>query len=248
MSEPSEQRSRLEAISPRWSLLRQARAGTATSADEARNALALRYLPAIRRYIRALVQNDQDADDIAHDVVVRLLAGDFGVADPARGRFRDLLKVAVRNMVRNRWAQEKRRRKADLDVACVAEDDPEDDERWLAQWRQGVLDLAWKALEQHEHSRPGSVAYRLLRLRTDHPDDTSEQLAERLSQQLGQTLRADAVRQKLRRARLQFVDLLIGEVANGLHEPTPEKIEDELVALRLMDFLRELLPADWKQK
>lgn len=244
MFEPSEQRSRFEAISTRWSLLRQAHDGSPTMAGEARNALVLRYLPAIRRYVGGLLQSDQDADDVSHDVVVRLLAGDFAGADPGRGRFRDLLRVAIRNMVRNRWAQQNRRKSADLDVAAIPDDEDAEQDDWLVQWRQSVLDLAWKSLAQQEKDRPGSVAYTLLRLRTDYPEDSSEQLASRLSQAIGMTVRADALRHRLQRARLQFADLLIAEVAKGLPEPTPERIEDELIAVGLVDFL----PPEWKQR
>jgi len=195
------------------------------------------------------VQNDEDADDATHDVVVRLLAGDFAGADPGRGRFRDLLKTAIRNMVRNRWAREKRRRSSGLEVADVAaEPDTADEARWAAEWRESVLDLAWKALQQQEQSRPGSASYTLLRLRADHPDDTSDELAARFSNATGRPVRADAVRQKLRRARLQFADLLIAEVAHALHDPTPEKIEDEIVALGLMDLVRDLLPAERREE
>jgi len=245
--EPAEQHSRLDAISTRWTLLRKAHGEESpTAANAARGALAMRYFPAIRRYIGAIVNQDQEADDVAQDVMVRLLSDDFAGADPARGRFRDLLKVAVRNMIRNRWAQQNRRRPTDADVSNVA--DESDDACWVGQWRQGVLDLAWKALEQQDHDRPGNMAYTLLRLRVEHPADSSDELALRLSQQIGQPMRADAVRQKLRRARLKFVDLLIAEVAKGLRDATPERIEEELVDLGLMDFLRELLPADWKRE
>jgi len=243
MSEASEQRSRFEAISTRWSLLRQAHEGSPTMAGAARHGLVLRYLPAIRRYVGALLQRDQDADDVTHDVVVRLLAGDFAGADPNRGRFRDLLRVAIHNMIRNRWAQQKRRKTVDLDVGLVAEEEPEQDV-WLPEWRQGVLDLAWKALEQQEKDHPGSVAYTVLRLRAKHPEDSSEQLAQRLSQVVGMAVRADTLRQRLHRARLQFADLLIAEVAKGLNDPTPERIEDELIALGLVEYL----PPEWKQK
>ncbi len=192
--------SRLEAISTRWTLLRAARDASAVSANEARNALVVRDLPAVRRYVGAVLSSDQDADDLTQDLALRLLAGDFAGADPQRGRFRDLLKVAIRNMVRNRWNREKRRRGCSLDIDLVAADEDDNDECWTVQWRQSVLDLAWKALEQHEQAQPGSMAYTLLRLRTAHPDDSSEQLAARLSEKTGQTLRADLVRQKLRRA------------------------------------------------
>ena len=244
VGESSKGRSRLEAISTRWTLLREAQSGSTMSAQEARGALVLRYLPAVRRYIGALVRKDEDADDIAQDVVVRLLAGDFGGADPSRGRFRDLLKTAVRNMVRNYWSRQKRRRTVDLDTAFLqAEQEDVDEGPWLTAWRRNVLDLAWKALQQEERNRPGNVAYTLLRLRTDNPDDTSEQLAARLSKRTNQPIRADAVRQKLRRGRLRFVDLLILEVGNGFDEPTPEKIEDEFQALGLLELVRDYLPS-----
>ena len=250
MTSPGDEPSRLEAISTRWSLLRRAHGESITSAGQARNALVLRYVPAIRRYIGALLRSDEDADDVTHDVVVRLLAGDFAGADPARGRFRDLLKTAIRNMVRNRWAREKRRRSAGLEAADVAAqpDAADDDACWTAEWRQSVLDLAWKALQQQEQSRPGSTSYTLLRLRADHPDDTSDELAARFSRAIGRAVRADAVRQKLRRARLQFADLVIGEVAHAIHDPTPEKIEDEIAALGLVDLVRDLLPAGRREQ
>ena len=63
----------------------------------------LRYSAAIRRYMRAILQDHARADELAQDAVVRLLSGDFAGADPNRGRFRDLLEVSVRNMARNHW-------------------------------------------------------------------------------------------------------------------------------------------------
>ena len=38
------------------------------------------------------------------------------------------------------------------------------------------------------------------------------------------------------------------EVAKGLIEPTPQRIEDELNALGLEDFVQGFLPPDWKSK
>src|SRR2546430_1665631 len=98
-NDPAKPRGRLEDIPTRWSLLRLA-TEPATQAGPARKALVLRYAGAIRGYVGAMTPDSADADELAQDIVVRLLRGDFAGADPARGRFRDLLKVSVRNQVR----------------------------------------------------------------------------------------------------------------------------------------------------
>jgi RNA polymerase sigma-70 factor (ECF subfamily) len=247
MSDPK--RERLDAISTRWTLLRQVREASTVTAADARNTLVLRYLPAVRRYLGAIVRNDQDADDLTQDVLTRLVSGEFSGADPARGRFRDFLKTAIANTVRNHWRRQRRRRSVDYDVAGLeGGDDPAEDAVWTAEWRTSVLDLVWKAMQQYERCEPRSDACTVLRLRAEHPDETSEQLAQRFAEKTGAPIRADALRQKIRRARLQFADLLIAELAGTMNSPSPEKIEEDLVALGLMDLVRDLLPEDWRDR
>jgi RNA polymerase sigma factor (sigma-70 family) len=239
---------RLDSMTTRWSVVRRAHQASIVSAGQARNELVLRYSRAIRAYVRAIVQDDGRADELAQDAIVRLLSGDFAGADPNRGRFRDLLKVSVRNMARNHWQKENRRRPAAVDVEDIAATGSSDDPEWLASWRQNALDLTWSALETFERSQPGSSAVALLRLRAAYPEATSEELAERLSQKCGQPVTPEAVRQQLRRARIKFAELLIAEIADGLENASPDDVEEELAALGLMDYVRDLLPADWKQQ
>src|SRR5690606_28964662 len=87
--------SHLDAISTRWSVLHQAHHEPAPIAGRARAALAERYGPAIFAYVRAIVRDEHDAEDLAQEIIVRILCGKFSGADPGRGRFRDFLKVAV---------------------------------------------------------------------------------------------------------------------------------------------------------
>lgn len=240
---------RLDAMTTRWSLVRRAHGESVVSAGQARSELVLRYSAAVRKYIRGIVRDDARGDELAQDAIVRLLSGDFAGADPERGRFRDLLKVAVRNMVRNYWEKENRRRAADFDLNRFdVEDSSPDDSAWEASWRQGALDLAWAALEQFERAQPGSAAFTLLRLRAAFPDASSEELAAKLSERTGQTITAEATRQKLRRARVKFAELLIDEIADGLADSSPDAIEDELQSLQLFDYVRDLLPPDWKER
>lgn len=244
MDSDNQPNSRLDAIATRWTLLQEAHAAENASPVEARQALVLRYLPAIRRYVAAIVRQDDLAQDMTQEVVVRLMSGGFSGADPHRGRFRDLLKTAIRNLIRNHWTREQRRRTTPLDAHDLAESDRAAEEAWDASWRISILDLAWNALKQHERKHAGTVPFTLLRLRAEHPDESSEELAQRLSEHVGRAVRPDALRQKLRRARLQFIDLLIAEIGRGLDDPTPERIEEELIALDLHEYVRDSLPSD----
>src|SRR5262249_23823131 len=91
---------RLDEIGTEWGLLQQAhQAGEGAAAP--RNALVIRYARAIRNYVGALVSEPQDADEVTQDLLVRLLRGRFAAASPERGRFRRMLAVAARNLVRN---------------------------------------------------------------------------------------------------------------------------------------------------
>jgi RNA polymerase sigma factor (sigma-70 family) len=220
-----------------WPLLHQA------------DKLALRYRTAIRNYVGALVRDEQEADEVAQEVLLRMLRGDFAGADPKRGRFRDFLKVAVRNMVRSHWSRSQRRAGCvdPAQLADAAAEAPSDAELTAA-WRRSVLQVTLSALDEHERSHAGNVFGTLLRLRMEHPDDDSEQLAARLSEVVGRPVRADAARQQLRRARLRFAQLLVEELARGLDDPTPERLEDELNEIGLMEYVRDFLPPDWRTR
>ncbi len=233
---------RLDQIETRWSLLRRAHDSTINSGSEARNVLVMRYSPAIRSYVKAIVKNDEQADELSQDVVVRILKGDFAGADQDRGRFRDLLKVAVRNMVRNHWDKSNRRRTVDLEVenAEQGEHDPENDP-WLEGWRNNLLDITWSRLQSQ-----GSMYHQVLKIRAEHPQADSAQLAELVSAQVGKEVNAAAVRQQLRRARLRFAEIMVEEIADGIDDPSPDRVQQELISLGLFENIKDVLPDSWK--
>jgi DNA-directed RNA polymerase specialized sigma24 family protein len=243
MDDRPDAQTRLDEITTQWSLLRRAHQGPAGAA---RNTLALRYAGAIRGYVGALLQDSQDADELSQEVLVRILHGDFAGATPERGRFRDLLKVAVRNMVRTWWGRKQRRASVPLDLGQVPA--PEGDElpgeaEWVSTWQKNVLKMTWDAMESYEFSHPGTIAWTLLRLRADHTDDDLGRLASRLQAATGRAFRPAALRQQLRRSRLRFAQLLIEELARGLDDPTPERVE-----VGLMEYVRDFLPPDWRTR
>jgi DNA-directed RNA polymerase specialized sigma24 family protein len=193
--------------------------------------------------VRAITRDENQADDIAQDVIVRLLSGDFEGADPKKGRFRDLIKTAVRNMIRNMWAKQKVRKSVELDVTQLEQQLAEEqDYAWDNGWQQHVLSLAWRRLEEYENRHVGSIAFKVLKLRAEHPEDSSEELSERLSSLLGRPVRADQTRQQLRRARVRFAEYLITEVADMLPSPSAQRIQEELISLGLFEQVRDVLP------
>ncbi|MCA9196754.1 MAG: hypothetical protein KDA87_04420 [Planctomycetales bacterium] len=255
MNEPVEQNEvslALGNIQTQWSLVRRAHEASIVgeSASAARQALVMRYASAIRRFVQVIVRDPNMADELSQDAMVRLLKGDFAGADPQRGRFRDLLKTAIRNMARNNWAKENRRTGVDFDLSLL-DGDQEDmsdrlDEAWTSRWRENLMSIVWDKLKSWEASQPSSLAYTVLKLRSEFPNDSSTELAERLSQQAGREVKPDTTRQQLRRARVRFVEFLVEEIAQGLPEPTPEHLRDELISLGLFTSVKDVLPAQWQ--
>ena len=47
---------------------------------------------------------------------------------------------------------------------------------------------------------------------------------------------------------MKFAELLIEEIADSLENASPEAIEAELMSLELLEYVRDLLPPDWKQR
>lgn len=249
--------SRFDAIATDWSLLRRAGASTGALTEPARHTLVLRYRRAIRRYLVALLQNETDAEDVAQDVLRRILDGKFAKAEAARGRFRHYLKQALRRAAgsfvqRDRIQQERRKRW--FDRFRRADDTPldfdlsaEQERQWLTQWRLAVLEHTFERLEDYQREHPGCVYVELLRARAAYPDDDNQQLAGRLLAATG-PLKNGAFRALLMRARRRFAELLLEEVAAGLDDATPAAVEEELVELGLLELVRDFLPPDWRTR
>jgi hypothetical protein len=231
--------SRLDQISTRWAIVN----------DPLQ--FMLRYGPAIQRYLSALIKNPHDVEEVLQDFLLRGLQRGFVRTESLRGRFRDYLKTAVRNAALTHFRRRQPQAYGDLaDLQLTAPDDTPvtADEEWAAQWRECVLSRSWQALDQHQRQSPGNLFYTVLRLSCDHPEEDSKALAARASAKVGRLVRSDAFRKQVSRARRHFAELLVAEVAQTLEDPNPEQVEEELIEIGLMEYVRDFLPADWRSR
>ncbi len=230
------QEDRLDGLETNWAMIREACRETTLHAAPARAALVIRYLPAISSYVTAIVRNDDLGQDLTQDVCARLMKGDFSTVDEQRGRFRDYLKTAVRNVARSHWRREKVRATETLPEALTSRNS-EDEQRWVAAWRTTVLEMTWRAMEAWERNTDGAIGATLLRIRAEHPDAPIAHIGTQLNNASKTSLSANAVRAQLHRARTKFAQFLVTEVARTLQEPTPDKVQEELGALGLLSYL-----------
>jgi hypothetical protein len=233
---PPERGSVLEQISTRWPLI----------SDPLQ--FVLRYAPAARRYLSALVKDPHDAEDVAQTFLLHIVNRPFTPEQVPTGRFRDYLKAVLRNLAITHFRRTSRHvlHSANLDMLPDSHTEGHADGAWLAEWRQCLLQRAWEHLEEHEREAPHGLAYTVLRLAADHPDEDSAALAVRVSAQIGRPVRADAFRKQLSRARRRFAQLLVNEVRQTLERPRSADILDELRDLGLIDYVRDFLPESFR--
>jgi len=237
-------KSHLSQIETLWSEVLAAHQGAEEGAGAAQWRLMFRYLPAVRRFLLAILRDAETADELMQEFALRFLRGDFHRADPSLGRFRDFLKTVARNLVAEHYRRRQRapRLTAAVDLALAdpaTEVEFEDlDRQFLESWKRELFDRAHAGLALVER-QSGQPWHEVLRLRIDRPDWTSSEMATWLSGRWGRPIKAGWVRQTLKRARQKYVDLLLDEVWQSLEGPTVERLEEELIDLGLLDFCRE---------
>ena len=235
-TQPSNTPQRLDEISTEWTIV----------TDPAQ--FVLRYGRAVQLYLVVLLKNRHDAEDVAQEFFLRITRAGFMHARRDQGRFRDYLKVAVRNAglnyLRSRQAAQ-RAADASLDHAGVSRElQQAADQAWLAQWRGILLDRAVAALKRHENASPGNLFSTVLEMIVDYPGDDAKKLAERTGEATGKPMRADAFRKQVSRARRMLARLVVREVEQTLDCPTPDHVKDELIELALWDYVRDYLPTE----
>jgi hypothetical protein len=228
-------RSRLDDISTEWTVVRDP------------PQFVLRYAPAIQRYLAAFIKNHHDAEEVSQDFFMRVAQHGFARTRREGGRFRDYLKVALRNAALN-FLQRHRASQA-IDPAILQSTVPDPaalaaNSTWIADWRRCLLDHARRTLEQHQDRSPGNLFHTVLNMIVDNPLDDTATLAARTSDLIGRPLRAPAFRKQVSRARYMLAKIIVQEVARTLDCPTPEQIKEELIELALWEYIRDFVPSE----
>jgi RNA polymerase sigma-70 factor (ECF subfamily) len=220
----------LSRITTMWTVLRAAHAGPPDAASAARQLLLERYVPAVRRYLTGLLRDAHAAEDLTQEFALLVVSGKFHGADPARGRFRSYVKTALFHLVATHARYQKRSPVAvapDSGILAGHAASADDEQAFAEVWRIELFNRTWAALAD---ANPGY--HTLLRLRADHPEESSEQLAARTRP----PVTAANLRQTLRRARDLFTSLLREEVAHTLDAPNAEAVDEELAELGLLKY------------
>lgn len=233
---------RLSRIDTMWSMVQQAHRQEATQFAMAQQQMLERYGGAVRRYALASLRDADAADEVFQEFALKFVRGDYGKADPEKGRFRSFLKTSLYHLIvdyqRRRGKQQKQAGPLVADTPDVAQTyHAPSDEQFLSSWRADLLARVWQQLESEELTT-GKPYHTVLRVRVEHPEVRSPELAELVSKVLHKPMKAGAVRVLLHRAREKFGDLLIDEVANSLVDATPDAVEQELIDLDLWQYCK----------
>lgn len=202
----------------------------------------MRYAPAIRRYMAALIKNPDDLEDALQDFLLKVVERGFGSEQNIRGRFRDYLKAAVRNAALTHLRKKPATQASDLVLAGLADDaDDTGDSEWVAEWRGTLLEQALEKLDDHERHAPDSRMATVLSLARDNPAADSMALAALAEKKTGRPMTPEAFRKQLSRARSLLANILVDEIRRTLEDPTQEQIDAELAELGLRSLVEPYL-------
>ena len=237
--------SHLSRIATQWTVLRQAHGSAQDEARQAQAALFERYQRAVYSYLLTALRQPDAADEVFQEFAVKFLQGGFRGADPERGRFRSYLKTALIRLILD-YRRKSRSRAASLDAEGPELQDPvasgQEAAAFDRAWRDELLRRAWHDLEAYaEAARRPYCA--VLRYRTEHPEQSSEEMAAGLTRQLApqRPFTSEGTRKTLQRAREKFADLLLDEVAASLERSDLDAIEEELTSLELLAYCRSAI-------
>lgn len=222
------QADRLTTLETSWTTIRTAHLGGPEGRAAMRDLIS-RYHDAVERYLRLKLRDRNLADEVFQEFWMKVVTHKLSGADHNKGRFRDYLRTVLHRLIVDHFRGRKLQSLPPGDLLDPSVPDAEYDRAW----RMTILERVFARLDTYEASTPKNRYASILRLRHDNPDASIEELAERLGQVTGTTIKPEAFRKTLQRARIKFFELLKQELRETIHPASPEDIEDEINDLGL---------------
>ena len=109
-----------------------------------------RYIPLIMGFARRTGARDEEAEDVAHEVMTNFFrASSRFEYDPDAGRFRGYLKAATLNTLRARWRKQRDMVDVDAGTDIPIEDRVDTDEVWDREWTRSLITRALAAVREN---------------------------------------------------------------------------------------------------
>ena len=196
-----------------------------------------RYHDAVLRYLRLKLRDSNLADEVFQEFWTKLLTHKLAGADCNKGRFRDYLRTVLHRLIIDHFRGRKLQALPPGDLLDPSQPDADYDRVW----REAVLKRALTRLETYELKTSKNRYATVLALRRDNDGKSIEEIALKLSDQIGTKVTPESFRKTLQRARNKYFELLIQELRETIHPATDDDIEDEIQALGLGPQYRRYL-------
>lgn len=222
--------------STQWSAVLAAREPDAPEAARALERLCAAYWYPLYAFVRRSGRAPEDAADITQEFFARMIAKQyFGLADPAKGRFRTFLLCALKRFLADDWDRQQAQKRGagvkpiSLDEGCGEEryrrepaDNLTPEVFYERQWAQALLAEVLRRL-QAEHASAGKAAqYDLLKVFIT--GDKGELRFAEAGARLG--LSESAVKAVVHRLRQRYCEVVRETVSDTVQDP--QEIDGEL--------------------
>ena len=220
----------------RWSVVLAARGKGSEPEARSLESLCEQYWPPLYAFVRHRGYREHDAQDLTQAFFAKLLEKDWlDAVDPARGRFRAFLLMALKRFLSNDRERINAQKRGggirtiplDVELACFLPDAKATSPESLfdRQWALTVLQVTMSRLQkEYTDANRGAEFEQLKECLTAERGKINY---ERLASQLG--VRPVSARSKVHRMRARFRELFREEVSGTVADPA--EVEDEMRAL-----------------
>ncbi|MCC7424853.1 MAG: hypothetical protein IT428_31665 [Planctomycetaceae bacterium] len=194
------------------------------------------YSPSVRRYLQRLLESHPQREELIAECfqhfAIKFLEGKFSQCSPGEcGRFRTYLKATLRNLAMTEF---RKRELQPLDSGIVRRlSVPVDESDAMEEiLRDECLRNALRRMSEEDE-----FLHWLLLLRSGSPESSYDELAERVSGRIRDSVTPAWVRKQVFLARAHLRKCIRDEVASTLAEPTTDAVDDELTQLGLKEYV-----------